>query len=243
MTELDWKWHATKYTASASVTHLSSCRGNVWTDAAVSEVVPLYWMGSATASRLQIENVFDRIQSQQIISLLCSSSSAWNTQHANKEWEMLNRESVFRLMLSYGTEAGWINMRTENVVPCHPGHNAVSSISGCPSCDHAALSFQSHVTLSTLLCYSPPTGKATPMHLVASDTFPSSATKQRNENKSECSLRSRREITDVLVPDCNMAAWSLLARRGRKIKKRFPPAFGGINLLVVGLFPCRDAAP
>lgn len=134
-------------------------------------------------------------------------------------------------------------MRTENVVPCHPGHNAVSSISGCPSCDHAALSFQSHVTLSTLLCYSPPTGKATPMHLVASDTFPSSATKQRNENKSECSLRSRREITDVLVPDCNMAAWSLLARRGRKIKKRFPPAFGGINLLVVGLFPCRDAAP
>lgn len=112
-------------------------------------------------------------------------------------------------------------MRTENVVPCHPGHNAVSSISGCPSCDHAVLSFQSHVALSTLLCYSPPTGKATPMHLVASDTFPSSATKQRNENKLECSLRSRREITDVLVPDCNMAAWSLLARRGRKIKKRF----------------------
>lgn len=97
------------------------------------------------------------------------------------------------------------------MVPCHPGHNAVSSISGCPSCDHAVLSFHHRVTLSTLLCYSLPTGKATPVRLVAGDMFPSSATMQRNENKSECSLRSRREITDVLVPDCNMAAWSLLA--------------------------------
>ena len=102
-------------------------------------------------------------------------------------------------------------MRTENVVPCHPGYNAVSSISGCPSCDHAVLSIQSHVTLSTHFCSSPQTGK-----INASDTFPSSDTKQRNENKSQLSLRSQQEITDVPVPDCNMAAWSLLAHTDKK---------------------------
>lgn len=98
-------------------------------------------------------------------------------------------------------------MKTENLVPCHPRHNAVSSISGFPRLhsDRAVLSFQIRVTVPILFFSSPSTEKTSPQHLVASDIFPSTATNWRNENKSENSLRSQREIADVLVSDYNMS--------------------------------------
>lgn len=115
-------------------------------------------LNCATLSRLQIENEIGVLYQadtlmlvfKQIIALLFIFTCCKHTKTPAKVLGMLKWESVFQLMLSFGTETGWIKM-TENLVPCHPRHNAVSSISGCPSCDHAVLSFQSHVTLSTLL--------------------------------------------------------------------------------------------
>lgn len=149
------RWHATKYTASAFVTHLSFWHDNAWTDAADCEALCYFnelCYTIRTPNRKKRLEYFirhrDHFDSRQANHCFTCCE---HTKTPDKDLGMLKWESVLQLMLSFGTETGWIKITLKTWFR-HPRHNAVSSISGCPSCDHVVLSFQSHVILSPIPC-------------------------------------------------------------------------------------------
>lgn len=86
----------------------------------------------------------------------------------------------------------------EHVVPCHPGQNAVWSVSGRSSCDHGVLSFQGCVTISTLLFSSNWNYKLICV-VVPVSLSPPQPLKQRSKNKSEGSLRSQMFLFEIVT--------------------------------------------